>query len=173
MRIRIQDIAESQKSLGFEEPTTELNPLLDQGPVQDYRFVRSASVTVSHYRAGQDLFLEGRASTDVVGQCARCLESYSFELEAPFSFVLIPRPAAVPEQDEDADLSFYEGEEIDLSPLLRERILLALPTQPLCRHDCRGLCASCGTNLNLSSCECHLDRGDPRLAILRTLKVKS
>ena len=59
----------------------------------------------------------------------------------------------------DDHLIWYEGEEIDLSPLLRERLLLALPTLPLCRDDCRGLCARCGADLNAGPCGCAARRG--------------
>lgn len=176
MRIRVQDIEESVKQISFAEPTSDLNPLLDHGTVHDFRFAEAAGVQLRHYRAGQDLFLDGQVSVPIEGQCARCLESYTFELDAPFSFVLVPRSGTFGEAEpgvEDAELSFYEGDEIDLSPLLREQMLLALPTQALCRPDCRGLCARCGANLNVGACECHEEEGDPRLAVLRSLKVRS
>jgi uncharacterized protein len=65
---------------------------------------------------------------------------------------------------------WYEGELVDLSPPLRERLLLSLPTLPLCRDDCRGLCARCGSDLNAGPCGCAAEAGDPRLAVLRTLR---
>ena len=45
-------------------------------------------------------------------------------------------------------LSFYTGEDIDLSPFVREQTLLALPLRPLCSEKCRGLCPDCGAELN-------------------------
>jgi uncharacterized protein len=174
MRIRVQDIGEAVKDLAFEEPTSSLNLLLQRGPVHDYEFVGSASVTVSHYRAGQNVFLSGRAVSQAVGQCARCLESFQFSVDAPFSYVLAPRIAPKAELEaEDLDLSFYEGDEIDVSPLIREQVLLSLPTRPLCREDCRGLCPTCGANLNSGDCSCRGVARDPRLAVLRNLKVGS
>ncbi|MGH7829255.1 MAG: YceD family protein, partial [Candidatus Binatia bacterium] len=68
-------------------------------------------------------------------------------------------------------LSFYSSNEIDLSPLMREQVLLALPTRPLCDDLCRGLCAGCGVNLNHESCLCPPAPGDPRMAVFRTLKL--
>ena len=73
---------------------------------------------------------------------------------------------------ENVDVGFYEGEEIELAPLLHERMLLCLPTTPLCDEACRGLCPRCGSNLNHESCSCEADAGDPRLAVFRTLKVR-
>jgi uncharacterized protein len=80
-------------------------------------------------------------------------------------------PAEVELSGDELDLSFYEGDQVDLSPLVREQIILALPTRPLCRDNCKGLCASCGINLNTQACSCTVSGGDPRLAVLRTLKV--
>ena len=69
------------------------------------------------------------------------------------------------------DLTWYEGEEIDVSPMLRERMLLALPTLPLCREGCRGLCAQCGRDLNAGPCDCA--RGGGRPALRRTAHLET
>jgi uncharacterized protein len=67
-------------------------------------------------------------------------------------------------------LSYYEGEEIDLTPLVHEQIILALPTRPLCGEACRGLCPRCGANLNAAPCGCPTaPPADPRLAVLHSL----
>ena len=174
MRVRVRDIEESAKELVCDEGLSELNPILEHGPVHDYRFADSLSVHLRYYRSGQELFFEGEAIGTVVGQCARCLEDYEFTVEPPFSFVMIPRARRWADDsvdDDDPDISCYEGDQVDLSPLLRERILLALPTLPLCHEGCRGLCARCGANLNSSGCDCRAPEGDPQLAVLRTLKV--
>jgi uncharacterized protein len=68
-------------------------------------------------------------------------------------------------------LSYYSGDEINLEPLVREQVLLALPTRPLCAEDCRGLCGGCGMDLNTESCRCSGDTKDPRMAIFRTLRI--
>jgi uncharacterized protein len=68
-------------------------------------------------------------------------------------------------------LSYYSGDEIDVTPLIVEQVMLALPTRPLCAEDCLGLCDSCGANLNRETCDCADTGGDPRMAIFRTLKV--
>ena len=72
--------------------------------------------------------------------------------------------------EEDLSFSFYEGDEVNLAPLVRETLLLALPTKPLCREDCRGLCPRCGANRNGAECGCREEWRDPRLEVLRTLK---
>lgn len=174
MKIRIHDFQEASREMAFEEPTTELNGLLDRGPVHDFRFAGPASVHLEYYRSGVDLFLSGGAAVDVVAECARCLEPFTFRLEVPLSFVLVPRPpfeTKMELQEDDLDLSYYEGEEVDVSPLMGEQLVLSLPTQPLCGEGCKGLCQQCGANLNAGPCGCREAPGDPRLAVLRDLKV--
>ena len=176
MRLRIRDIEETTKEVVFDESTTELNPLLDHGPVHDFTFVGPATVTLRHYRSGQEIFLEGEMRATVVGQCARCLENFEFSHAPRFSFIMVPQQGRWAEEDlrgGGGDLTWYSGEEIDVSPMLRERMLLALPTLPLCRDACRGLCDQCGRDLNAGQCDCATAVGDPRVAVLRTLKRSS
>ena len=172
MRLRIRDIEETTKEIVYDESTSELNPLLEHGPVHDFAFVGPANVRLRYYRAGQEIFLEGELRADVVGQCARCLESFEFAHAPRFSFIMVPRHGRWAEEDladGGGDLTWYGGEEIDVSPMLRERMLLALPTLPLCRDGCRGLCPQCGVNRNTGTCDCGPGWEDPRLAPLKGL----
>lgn len=61
---------------------------------------------------------------------------------------------------------------IDMGALLWEEFVLTLPTKPLCRKDCKGVCPNCGKNLNEGLCGCEEDGKDPRFAILRNLKIQ-
>jgi uncharacterized protein len=174
VKLNIHEIEAATKQLAYDEPTGGLNRLLVHGDVCDFEMPAAAQVQMEYYRSGQELIFRGRISGDVVGHCARCLEAYQFALATDFSFVLVPKaplPAEVELSDDDLDLGYYEGDEIDLSPLICEQVILALPTRPLCRDDCKGLCPQCGTNLNLGACRCAATPGDERLAVLRHLKV--
>lgn len=174
MKLNVHEIEEVAKELVYEESTDSLNGLLVHGEVCDFEFPTAAEVRVDYYRAGQELFFQGHITGTVVGHCARCLEEYAFDLGKDFFVVLVPKADLPSEHElsgEDLDLSFYDGDAIDLSPLVREQIILALPTRPLCREACKGLCPNCGVNLNKQSCECRAASGDPRLAVLRNLKV--
>lgn len=174
MRIRVEEIRETARSLDFSEEVEELNELLSRSDPVDYQFERAADVHVSHYRCGEDLLFDGSYATTVAGTCSRCLESYPFALDRHFSFVLKPAPEGAADADSkegDRALGFYSGDEVDLSPLLREEMILSLPTRPLCREDCPGLCPQCGRHRGRGSCDCHEEWLDPRLAPLRALKV--
>ena len=175
MKLNVHDIEDGGKQLVFDEPTEGLNDLLVHGEVHDFDFPAAVAVRLEYYRAGHELFFQGHISSNVVGHCGRCLEEYAFPLETDFNVVLVPKaetPAPEAElSDDELDLSVYEGDEIDLAPLLREQIILALPTRPLCNEGCKGLCPGCGVNLNVEHCRCAAAVGDPRLAVLRNIKI--
>jgi DUF177 domain-containing protein len=176
MKISIDEIPQTPKEIVFSESVEELNKIYSQSSNREFGFPASLEVELRYYRAAADLFFDGRISGELQGVCGRCAEDYLFRMDQPFEFALIPDPAKAERKAEelhrdDLGLSYYTGDEIDLAPLIAEQVILALPTQPLCAENCRGLCASCGTNLNRESCFCAAPKGDPRMAVFRTLKV--
>jgi uncharacterized protein len=62
------------------------------------------------------------------------------------------------------------GDVLDTRPLVAEQVLLELPTRPLCREDCAGLCPTCGADRNLGPCGCRTEPVDPRWAALAALR---
>jgi uncharacterized protein len=75
---------------------------------------------------------------------------------------------------DEVDAEAFDGKTIDLDPIVREQVLLALPVSVLCREDCKGLCSVCGQDLNESDCG-HAGRAevDVRLAKLKDIKLKN
>lgn len=171
MKLHLDKIRESSTDLAYVETVDELNARLKAGS-GDFRLAEGIPVDLRHYRAGLDIVVEGDLRGSVHGTCARCLDDYTFPLEFPFRVVLTPRNAGVDSgelDEEDLGIGFYEGEEIDVTALVHEQAILALPTRPLCREDCLGLCSRCGANLNGDPCGCTVGAEDPRLAPLRAL----
>ena len=157
MKITVSDIKAEPQHLSYVEEVEELNQRLGRG-VRDFQVAPGMDVDVEYYRAGLDLFFEGTVRGEVVGSCARCLEEYPFSLDRRFAFVLTPRVAAGVAKGElsveELELATYTGEEVDLTPLVYEETILALPTRALCGEGCRGLCQRCGANLNEGPCGC-------------------
>jgi uncharacterized protein len=123
---------------------------------------------------GADLLLEnvvdgvlvtGPVSVVMNLSCARCLKSFDrgFTFEVQELFV----PEASPGDDQ-----YPLGEEghLDLEPMIRDVVVLAMPFAPLCRPDCQGLCARCGGDRNLGECACPPEV-DVRWAPLLDLKL--
>jgi len=176
MKISIDEIPQSPKEIVFSESVEGLNKIYSQSSVREFGFPASLEVELRYYRAAADLFFDGRLLGQLRGVCGRCAEEYMFNLDQPFEFVLIPDPAKAGRKAEelhrdDLALSYYSGDEVDLSPLIAEQVMLALPTRPLCDDNCRGLCGACGINLNRETCTCASPTGDPRMALFRTLKL--
>lgn len=174
MKIAVDQITESPKELSFAENIEELNLIYAEGQVRDFRFPPSIDVDLSYYRSGRELFFHGSLRGTIEGNCSRCLKSYAFAIEKEFGFVLTPEPLPAKNKELSRDelgLSFYKADEINLLTLIKEQVLLALPMRPLCTESCRGLCLSCGVNLNEASCHCASSPGDPRMAIFRNLKL--
>jgi uncharacterized protein len=176
VKLRVDDITAEAREHSFAEPEQEINRALDQGAVREYRIGAPIQVSISCYRAGTELFLSGQVEAIATASCARCAEEFSAATQRPFRYVLAPKSLGY--NDEQADLraddlefSLYEGDEVDLAPLIREQVLLALAARPLCREDCRGLCPRCGANLNEGECGCRTEAGDSRLSVLRTIKA--
>ena len=118
-------------------------------------------------RTRQGIVLQGTLHSESSIECVRCLAEFSF----PFIFEisdLFVYPPPIPLDPYNPYL-VDEGGFIDLSPIIREEGILAIPIQALCSHDCKGLCSECGQNLNQGACNCVHETGDPRLSALRAL----
>lgn len=106
-------------------------------------------VRVSRTREG--LLLQVRVEAEVKTTCVRCLKEFflpvQHEFEELYQFQSRHR--------EETDMILPDDGYIDLQPLYREYLILALPIKGLCKPDCRGLCMVCGANLNETSCEHH------------------
>jgi uncharacterized protein len=124
-------------------------------------------------RTGDGILVQGDLSVELTLPCSRCLEPVvvpiDLELEEVFTptIDIITGQAMEPEEDDRA-LWIDEHHILDLSEVLRQDVLVAVPMHPICREDCAGLCSTCGQNLNEGSCNC-APEPDPRWASLTAL----
>jgi uncharacterized protein len=111
--------------------------------------------------------LRMRYSTRLVGPCMRCLD------DAGQSFVIDASEIDQPDGgSEELSSPYVDGDELDLHAWARDALVLELPTQIICRADCRGICAVCGENLNHADPGHHHEKPpDPRWAKLSELKL--
>ncbi|MBI5671181.1 MAG: DUF177 domain-containing protein [Chloroflexi bacterium] len=114
-------------------------------------------------RTKEGILVQGKLDVGITGECYRCLEpvTQNVTLQLEELYIYPPQPGAELVVDETANL--------DLAPLLRDEVLIIASRGLLCREDCKGLCPTCGTNLNESTCDCVQTAVDPRLAQLRNL----
>jgi DUF177 domain-containing protein len=143
-----------------------------------FRVVAPIALGFDVYKDKDQFRLVGRVQTTLELPCSRCLEGFRWPIDAAFDLRYQPHAVNTGEgereiEEDDLTTAFYERDEIDLGQLMREQFYLALPMKPLCREDCRGLCATCGANLNHGACGCKTESIDPRLAVLKTLKTEN
>jgi uncharacterized protein len=128
----------------------------------------SLNGTIRATRTPQGILLQENFAVQTGLECVRCLTDFQQTLGVDFTELYAFSQRYVT----DSGLLMPESGVIDLSPVLREYILLEIPISPLCRPDCKGLCPICGNNLNEVTCYHDEEMGDPRLASLKALLDK-
>ncbi|HYO62048.1 MAG TPA: DUF177 domain-containing protein [Pyrinomonadaceae bacterium] len=139
------------------------------------RLIAPAEVEGRVSRKGDEVRLRGRIRTTVETLCDRCLKPAVFPVETEFDERYVPAGTEVKTEEtelhpDELALSVYDGGTLDADELVREQILLALPTRLLCREECKGLCPGCGADLNNETCGCERNEVDPRWAALAAIK---
>lgn len=106
------------------------------------------------------VFIQGTFYGEFGVNCGRCLGPSRIVLDEPnLKLTFLPPAKLRAEEDlplEDIDTYTHNGEEIDIGPVIRELLVLAIPISPLCRPDCKGICIRCGADLNIETCTCSL-----------------
>jgi uncharacterized protein len=167
--IALEAVKEEPVSFAFELPFSLAT--LDREPLQQISPVLLEG-TISRIEGG--FALEAHCAFQGQLECSRCLASYPFETNEPFSLLLYKRAAPIPDVRElgkdELDVSYYDGAELDIGPIAEERIQMAIPMKPLCREDCLGLCPRCGQDRNLEPCGCAEKSVDPRWGALEAVR---
>ena len=177
-RIGLADLPPEGKEFVLDDPTVWQEPLKEFH--MDCRVRKPLRATVSVTPVEDGWLARGSLEGEVVLPCSRCAEDAVIPVAARFeefeSRPEEPEPEAAGRHgaQEAAPvgerLIFERGAPLlDLAAVCWEEFVLALPSTPLCREDCKGLCARCGANLNAGPCACPPEEGDPRLAVLRGL----
>ena len=118
----------------------------------------------------EGVLVTGTAKAGLEGECARCLEPIRDDLEVTFQELFVYDDIRDAEgAEEDDEVSMLQDDLLDLEPLLRDAVVLALPFQPLCRDDCPGLCTECGVRLADQPDHTHEAPIDPRWQALTAL----
>jgi uncharacterized protein len=167
MRLTVSRIPED----GTEEKLKLRMSLNESMPKQE------VEVSVKASKFGERVLIDGRAKTTATQGCSRCLKNFSSPVDITFNTEYITCREAVGEGEkeltmEELDVSTYVNDQIDITEVVREHILLSLPMKPLCNTKCKGICPHCGKNLNEGICKCSSNHIDPRLEPLKKLKIK-
>lgn len=114
----------------------------------------------------EGVLVSGTVTAPVTAECARCLTPVSDTVSVPVTELFAYPDSATEQTSEEDEVSRLVGDLLDLEPVLRDALVLDLPLSPLCRDDCRGLCAGCGERLDDLPADHTHTTTDPRWAAL-------
>jgi uncharacterized protein len=195
MLVKIEEIHED--GLVLDQAVSErtlADALTQQGHDTGFRAGGPAPFKVSLRKISGGVLLQGELAANLTAPCKRCLRDVAVELPVQFTLNLVPAPkvsledagldgegAEDPKSQQrdsggsfalrDADREYFDGRTIDLDPIVQEQVLLALPVSVVCKDDCKGLCPVCGQDLNEKECGCERKVVDPRLSVLKSIKL--
>lgn len=167
MIINIKDILD-EIDRSWDEPVDVINEIFDHEPHNTTKLLTPFHINMHLRKLGEDLDITGNFHVKVSFNCDRCCDESILEWQEDFHFLLLPKKEEKEDNwEEEVDLSYYEGEDIDLSDYIRELFFLSLPYKLLCKEDCKGICPNCGANLNRERCTCNGQNSSNPFHILR------
>lgn len=144
----------------------DLEPIMLGGVAYNVILPDGATITVDRIAGG---FVVGlSAGARIYGPCERCLTDVALAIHAEQQEFA---PTARDGWEESELSAFIDGLVVDVSGVVREAVILALPDKIVCATTCKGLCPQCGRNLNDGECACAPRQGDERWAELAELRL--
>ncbi len=148
------DLSDLNEVGGRKEVVTDVNFADLSFRDRDIEIPKPLHLEFTIFKTQDSFVIRGKVTGSIVLACSRCLEKFQHQLDLEVDEEIIAT--------EMPDLN-----ELDISDIIRENILLNLAIKPLCAEDCKGLCVECGQNLNEEECDCDTEIIDPRLADLK------
>ena len=169
MRIELVNLEHGRADFAHEYQPDELGPFDEL-----VSLIQPVTVTGTVRLAGREVFVNGDVKTRVAVECDRCLKQVELPVAGEFELEYVTRPTyesseAAELTEDELSVSVFDGDSIDVDEIVKEQILLAVPTRTLCRPDCKGICPNCGINKNTGDCACETKEVDPRWAALKNL----
>lgn len=176
LKINVFLIPEEGQRFAFSEGNSWFKTCFKDGEVPDFSLDK-VDVSCLISKTSGTVFIKGSFAALIDIGCSRCLENTRQSIGSDFEYTLIPAKAETKEdielKPEELEISYYQGDFIDLTPIICEQIILQIPIKVLCSEQCKGLCQQCGTNLNSSSCNCGTSFLNSRMAVLKNFKIKN
>lgn len=190
-RFRIDRIGEDVSHFSFSGEEAWLEGLSLGG---EAKFALPLTFDLEMYRSGDELIVSGFLSGSLTMSCSRCLEPAEKRLEETFRAVYLAAPGSEKGTGRDGrmdvepgapyevapgagdleseDVFYHVDGWVELTPMLREQLVLAIPDRVLCDDACGGICAECGVNLNLTRCDCSERASFSKFGKLKTLRLR-
>lgn len=176
MKIKISDI-EKTYDVKYKEENLSFFSVLEEDALFDIKVKEPVSVDVTISALEGSYYTDGKIEGTLMLKCTRCLNDYEFPFEKAFSLTLKKQGEEdllggheIELIEEDLHAESFLGDEIDITEIVSEQVMLICPMNPLCREDCKGLCPKCGTDLNEEECGCEPDEDDGPFSALKDLQ---
>lgn len=173
MRINIHEIPPQGNFFDFSLS----NPWIKELVKKTGEFNKEFKIDLSVIRDKDMVIIRGNIKGDLRLDCSRCCEKFALQVDRNFLSTYckeFEKRKSIHEEVKltkaDLDLTFYNGDEIDLEELLNEQIQLSVPYRPICNEECKGLCSYCGKNLNVEECHCEREGWNLKFSALLGLK---
>lgn len=177
LTLKLEDIPDEGLRLKWQEDPLDLSGYLEHLTEIDFTFESPLRSEASIKKVGQSVLIRGEVEAVLLLRCARCLKEFSYPISSSYDLNLRPLKGAAFKEEMDLsqselDIAFFEGGEIELSEIACEQVFLEIPIQPLCQEGCKGLCPQCGTDLNVSTCQCVKKGLETGFQVLKGLKIQ-
>ncbi len=162
MQYNIADVVAGRKA----EVKIECQVVIDDAlALLNHATAQSSSIKASGkvYRSNDLLWIRLTYEGMVQFVCDRCLQAFDYPISGQFKRQLSKR------DEFDVEWLIIANDRVDLAAAITDDLIVKLPIQLICSDQCKGLCATCGTDLNQSRCQCQEESIDPRLASLKNL----
>ncbi len=177
MKIRVEGLSDTPFRLSASEPVSDFPSLTELQEKGVCRFLGPLQLDFTVAREFDHIRAHGRIGARVRYSCSRCLAEYDASLDTEFT-IFYSKTTRVPLEEEvalaEVDLVSvsYEGDTIDFTNEVEEQVIMEIPLKPLCREECKGLCSTCGADLNNGECECSRSASGFTFSALKDFTVK-
>jgi len=164
MKIKTWEIAKLTNGLPIDY-IEDLKHLFNEN--KQIEQVSPVHVTGLASKLAKEYTVKGTVTVDLKIQCSRCLTHYHHSIKNDFAEIFIQSSEELAVLGDNVTL--LDSDQIDLSPVVEEAVILAIPLAPVCSSECKGLCYECGIDLNRHTCECEKNKINPKFADLAKL----
>lgn len=121
------------------------------------------------FKVEDSILLNGKIKYSIKESCARCLSEFEKTVETKFEAVILKKHDDDYDDESDEVKLTIEDGCVDLNETIKQYVYLSLPMKSVCKPDCKGICPTCGVNLNVEECKCQNNSTDPRFHKLKAL----
>lgn len=135
-------------------------------------FIDNLILDCSLDKSQHQIVLNCNLTISVELNCDRCNEVFTTDIDSEFALIYLYGSRDTNLNDANVKVLSPTEDKIDITKDIIDYAYLSIPMKKLCKDNCKGLCPSCGVNLNLKSCNCEDENINPTWDKLLKLKDK-